>query len=351
MPPSNIGAPPSDREASTSGGSRAALEAVFRTEYPRLVAGLARMVGDLGLAQELAQNAVVAALEQWPISGVPRNCGAWLMAIGKRRAVDLFRRNQNLQRKYAELGRSLDPAGRADPIDPDTALDNDLGDDLLRLAFTTCHPVLGVPSRVALTLRLLGGLTTQEIARAYLVPEATIAQRIVRAKKTLTTNKVPFEVPRGKEFLDRLPSVLEVLYLIFNEGYSATSSGDWMRPALCEDALRLGRILIGLVPDESEALGLVALMEIQAHGLRPARARTASRCCCWIRTGVAGTMPLSNGVSMRCIARRCSPRALAAMRCRRPSPRATPAHPGHRTPIGSTSPVCTPLSPRSSRHR
>lgn len=264
MPPSNIGAPPSDREASTSGGSRAALEAVFRTEYPRLVAGLARMVGDLGLAQELAQDAVVAALEQWPISGVPRNCGAWLMAIGKRRAVDLFRRNQNLQRKYAELGRSLDPAGRADPIDPDTALDNDLGDDLLRLAFTTCHPVLGVPSRVALTLRLLGGLTTQEIARAYLVPEPTIAQRIVRAKKTLTTNKVPFEVPRGKEFLDRLPSVLEVLYLIFNEGYSATSSGDWMRPALCEDALRLGRILIGLVPDESEALGLVALMEIQA---------------------------------------------------------------------------------------
>jgi RNA polymerase sigma-70 factor, ECF subfamily len=250
--------------------SRTALDNVFRAEYPRLVAGLARMVDDVGIAEDLAQDAVVAALEQWPVSGVPQNCGAWLMTIGKRRGVDRFRRNDNLQRKYAEIGRDLQSDERAVPYDPDTALDEQLGDDLLRLVFTTCHPVLAVPARVALTLRLLGGLTTQEIARAYLVPEPTIAQRIVRAKKTLTNNRVPFEVPRGTAFLERLPSVLEVIYLIFNEGYSATASDDWMRPALCEDALRLGRTLIGLVPKESEALGLVALMEIQAS-------RTAAR--------------------------------------------------------------------------
>ncbi len=247
-----------------------AIEAIFRTEYPRLVAGLTRMAGDIGLAEELAQDALVAALEQWPTSGIPDNRGAWLMAVGKRRAVDLFRRNENLHRKYAAMSRELDPGGEAVTDDFDTALDNDLGDDLLRLMFTACHPVLAVPARVALTLRLLGGLTTEEIARAFLVPEATVAQRIVRAKKAITNAKVPFEVPRGQEFLDRLPSVLQVIYLIYNEGYTATASDDWMRPALCADALRLGRTLAGLLPRESEVLGLLALMEIQSS-------RTSSR--------------------------------------------------------------------------
>lgn len=228
------------------------------------------MAGDIGLAEELAQDALVAALEQWPTSGIPDNRGAWLMAVGKRRAVDLFRRNENLHRKYAAMSRELDPGGEAVTDDFDTALDNDLGDDLLRLMFTACHPVLAVPARVALTLRLLGGLTTEEIARAFLVPEATVAQRIVRAKKAITNAKVPFEVPRGQEFLDRLPSVLQVIYLIYNEGYTATASDDWMRPALCADALRLGRTLAGLLPRESEVLGLLALMEIQSS-------RTSSR--------------------------------------------------------------------------
>ncbi len=241
-----------------------AIEAVFRGEYPRLVAGLSRLTGDIGLAEELAQDALVAALEQWPTSGIPDNRGAWLMSVGKRRAIDLFRRNENLHRKYAAMSRDLDREGEAVIDDFDTALDNDLGDDLLRLMFTACHPVLTVPARVALTLRLLGGLSTDEIARAFLVPEATIAQRIVRAKRALTKARAPFEVPRGQEFLDRLPSVLQVVYLIFNEGYTATAGDDWMRPALCADALRLGHTLAGLMPREPEVLALVALMEIQS---------------------------------------------------------------------------------------
>ena len=221
------------------------------------------MVRDVGVAEDLAQEALVAALEQWPESGVPDNPGAWLMATAKHRAIDLFRRNQLLERKHEELGREMEAKELAMP-DLESALDDDIGDDLLRLVFISCHPVLSTEARVALTLRLLGGLTTDEIARAFLVPEATIAQRIVRAKRTLAKEHVPFEVPRGAELPPRLSSVLGVIYLIFNEGYSATAGDDWMRPALCEDALRLGRILAELAPKEAEVHGLVALMEIQA---------------------------------------------------------------------------------------
>jgi RNA polymerase sigma factor (sigma-70 family) len=240
------------------------IEAVWRIESARIIAGLARMVRDVGLAEELAQDAMVAALEQWPGSGIPDNPGAWLMAAAKHRAIDLFRRNKLLERKHEELGRELEVRQEAAVTDFDAAIDDDIGDDLLRLVFTACHPVLSSEARVALTLRLLGGLTTDEIARAFLVPEPTVAQRIVRAKRTLAEAHVPFEVPRGTELGARLSSVLEVIYLIFNEGYSATAGQDWMRPALCEDALRLGRILAELVPNEPEVHGLVALMEIQA---------------------------------------------------------------------------------------
>ena len=243
------------------------IDAVWRIESPRLIAGLARIVRDVGLAEDLAQDALVAALEQWPQSGVPDNPGAWLMAAAKHRAIDHFRRNQRLERKHEDLGRELEVKETTVP-DFDTALDDDIGDDLLRLVFTACHPVLSTEARVALTLRLLGGLTTDEIARAFLVPEPTIAQRIVRAKRTLSEKGVPFEVPRGSELAVRLSSVLEVIYLIFNEGYSATAGDDWMRPALCGDALRLGRVLAGLAPQEPEVHGLVALMEIQASRSR-----------------------------------------------------------------------------------
>jgi RNA polymerase sigma-70 factor (ECF subfamily) len=241
-----------------------AIEAVWRIESARLIAGLTRIVRDVGLAEDLAHDALVIALEQWPASGVPNNPGAWLMATAKNRAIDHFRRNKLLERKHEQLGYEL--AGDQEHASPDldAALDDDIGDDLLRLVFTACHPVLSTEARVALTLRLLGGLTTDEIARAFLVSEPTIAQRIVRAKRTLAKERVPFEVPRGAELADRLASVLEVLYLIFNEGYSATAGDDWMRPALCDDALRLGRILAELAPNEPEVHGLVALMEIQA---------------------------------------------------------------------------------------
>jgi RNA polymerase sigma factor (sigma-70 family) len=254
----------------TDSGAHAAIESVVRMESARLIAGLARYTGDVGLAEELAQDALVAALEQWPGEGVPRNPGAWLMTVAKRRAVDLFRRNHELRLKYAQIGRALAAEGEAVEPDFDRAFSDDIDDDLLRLIFTACHPVLAVPARVALTLRLLGGLTTAEIARAYLIPEPTVAQRIVRAKKTLTQARVPFEVPGPAERPARLASVLEVIYLIFNEGYSATAGDDWMRPALCAEALRLGRVLAGLTPDEPEVHGLVALLEIQASRI-PAR--------------------------------------------------------------------------------
>jgi RNA polymerase sigma factor (sigma-70 family) len=240
-----------------------AIEAVWKIEAARLIAGLTRIVRDVGRAEELAQDALVAALEQWPESGIPDNPGAWLMATAKHRAIDFFRRNELIDRKHEELGRELTERENTVP-DLAAAMDDNIGDDLLRLVFIACHPVLSTEAKVALTLRLLGGLTTDEIARAHLVAEATIAQRIVRAKRTLSEAHVPFEVPRGAEFTARLSSVLQVIYLIFNEGYSATAGDDWLRPALCEEALRLGRILAGLVPKEPEAFGLVALMEIQA---------------------------------------------------------------------------------------
>jgi RNA polymerase sigma factor (sigma-70 family) len=237
---------------------------VWRIESARVIAGLARIVRDIGVAEDLAQDALVAALEQWPESGIPRNPGAWLMAAAKHRAIDFFRRNKLLDRKHAELGHELEEKQDSAADDIEAALDDDVGDDLLRLIFTACHPVLSTEARVALTLRLLGGLTTEEIARAFLVSEPTIAQRIVRAKRTLAEKRVPFEVPRGDDRAGRLSSVLEVIYLIFNEGYSATAGDDWMRPALCDDALRLGRILAELTPNEAEVHGLVALLEIQA---------------------------------------------------------------------------------------
>jgi RNA polymerase sigma factor (sigma-70 family) len=249
----------------------AVVDAVWRMESPRLIAGLARLVRDVGLAEELAQDALVAALEQWPGEGVPDNPGAWLTATARRRGIDLIRRQQNLQRKQAQIARELEIDGEGSDQEIEARLeelDDHIGDDLLRLVFTACHPVLPTAGRVALTLRVLGGLSTDEIARAFLVPESTVAQRIVRAKKTLAGKQVPFEVPRPDELPERLASVLEVLYLIFNEGYSATAGDDWLRPALCEDAVRLGRVVAGLVPDEPEVHGLVALMEIQASRTR-----------------------------------------------------------------------------------
>jgi RNA polymerase sigma-70 factor (ECF subfamily) len=244
-----------------------AIDAVWRIESAKLIGGLARIVRDVGLAEDLAQEALVVALERWPETGIPDNPGAWLMATAKNRGIDRLRRRKLLERKHEELGRDMARQERA-LADFETSLDDDIGDDLLRLMFTACHPVLSSEARVALTLRLLGGLTTEEIARAFLVPEATIAQRIVRAKRTLSEAGVPFEVPRGADRAARLSSVLGVLYLVFNEGYAATAGDDWMRPALCEDALRLGRMLAELAPSEPEVHGLVALMEIQASRSR-----------------------------------------------------------------------------------
>ncbi len=252
----------------TASDAHRAIDAVWRIESAKLIAGLTRITGDVGTAEDLAQDALVAALERWPESGVPDNPGAWLMATAKHRAIDLFRRGKLLERKHVEVGHELRAREESPERDLDAALDDHVGDDLLGLIFTTCHPVLSTDARVALTLRLLGGLTTDEIARAFLVPEATIAQRIVRAKRTLREARVPFEVPRGAELDARLSSVRDVLYLIFNEGYSATAGDEWVRPALCEDALRLGRILAELAPKDPEVHGLVALMEIQASRLK-----------------------------------------------------------------------------------
>jgi RNA polymerase sigma factor (sigma-70 family) len=254
--------------AVTATATHRAIDAVWRIESARLIAGVARLVGDVGVAEDLAQDALVAALERWPETGVPDNPGAWLMATAKHRAIDHFRRNKRLEQKHIELGHELEARQETAVPDLDAAIDDDVGDDLLRLIFTACHPVLSREARVALTLRLLGGLTTEEIARAFLVPVSTVAQRIVRAKRTLAEAQVPFEVPRGAELATRLFSVLEVIYLVFNEGYSATAGDDWMRPQLCDEALRLGRILAGLAPEEPEVHGLVSLMEIQASRLR-----------------------------------------------------------------------------------
>jgi RNA polymerase sigma-70 factor, ECF subfamily len=258
----------------TATDAHRAIDAVWRIESAKLIAGLARITRDVGVAEDLAQDALVAALEKWPESGVPDNPGAWLMATAKHRAIDLMRRNSLVERKHGQLGYELEAQQEMAVPDLDAALDDHVGDDLLRLVFTSCHPALSMEARVALTLRLLGGLTTDEIARAFLVSESTIAQRIVRAKRTLSDARAGFEVPRGAEFVARLSSVLQVIYLIFNEGYSATAGDDWMRPGLCDDALRLGRILAELMPSESEVHGLVALMEIQASRSR-ARVDTA----------------------------------------------------------------------------
>jgi RNA polymerase sigma factor (sigma-70 family) len=270
--------PPSIRDGLIGGMSQAdthrAIETVWRLEAPKLVAALIRVVRDIDLAEELAQDALVAALERWPSAGVPDNPGAWLMTAAKRRGIDLLRHRQLVERKHAALDG--DPEHEAFTMPNLEALDDDIGDDLLRLIFTACHPALTTEAQVALTLRLLGGLTTEEIARAFLAAESTIAQRIVRAKRTLADKRVPFEVPRGEELAERLAAVLGVIYLIFNEGYTATAGEDWMRPALCEEALRLGRTLAGLMPRESEVLGLLALMEIQASRAR-ARIDTQGR--------------------------------------------------------------------------
>jgi RNA polymerase sigma-70 factor, ECF subfamily len=254
-----------EKQPRADAAAATAIEAVFRIESARLIAGLTRLVRDVGQAEELAQDALVAALERWPVTGVPHNPGAWLMATAKHRAIDLLRRRERLERKQQELGRDLETK---DAPDLEAAIDDPIGDDLLRLVFIACHPVLSTEARAALTLRLLGGLTTDEIARAFLVSEPTIAQRIVRAKRTLAAARVPFEVPAREELTMRLASVLEVIYLIFNEGYSATAGDDLIRPGLCDDALRLGRILAELMPNESEVHGLVALMEIQASRLK-----------------------------------------------------------------------------------
>jgi RNA polymerase sigma factor (sigma-70 family) len=244
---------------------RRVIEAIYRIESPKLIAKLARVLRDIGLAEELAQDALVAALEKWPESGVPDNPGAWLMTTAKNRAINALHRRRRLNRKHEELGRDLETDEQRDRVtDLEAAIDDDLGDDLLRLVFAACHPVLSPEGRLALTLRLLGGLTTQEIARAFLVPEPTIAQRIVRAKRTLAERRVAFEVPSREELAPRLASVLEVVYLMFNEGYAATSGDDWMRPGLCDEASRLGRIIVGLVPEHAEAHGLVALMDLHA---------------------------------------------------------------------------------------
>ncbi|MDP1570032.1 MAG: RNA polymerase sigma factor [Vicinamibacterales bacterium] len=252
----------------TAPDTHRAIDAVWRIEAPRLIGALVRVTRDVGMAEDLAQDALVAALQQWPQDGIPRNPGAWLMAAAKHRAIDQFRRARRLERTHEELGRALDAAHGSVSQAVDAALDDDIGDDLLRLIFTACHPVLKREARVALTLRLLGGLSTSEIARAFLVPEPTVAQRIVRAKRTLSSSGVPYEMPRGPDRAARVSSVLEVIYLIFNEGYAATAGDDWMRPALCDEALRLGRVLAGLLPEDPEVHGLVALMELHASRTR-----------------------------------------------------------------------------------
>lgn len=304
-------------------------------EFPRVVAALARMTNDLDHAEELAQEALVDALRQWPRDGVPTNPGAWLTAVGKRKAIDRFRRDRTLEDKYTQLARTIEPEGAHGAEPPD--LDEDvMDDDRLRLIFVACHPLLPLVSRVALTLRVVGGLTTAEIARAYVVPEPTIAQRIVRAKRQIASAAVPFEVPVGPERDARLEAVLEVVYLIYNEGYSATAGEDWLRPELCNEALRLGRVLAAMSPDDAEVHGLVALMEFNSSracvpGPGPTVRWSSSR----TRTGGGGTGSSSAVARRRCDARTSSPSPAGPTHCRRPSPRATRAPSVPRRPTGA----------------
>lgn len=336
----------------TATDTQRAIEAVWRIESARCIAGLTRIVRDVGLAEELAQDALVAALEQWPESGVPDKPGAWLMGTARHRAIDLLRRNERLERKLGELGRELEAQQQMAVPDLDAGIADDVGDDLLRLMFIACHPILSTEARVALTLRLLGGLTTDEIARAFLVPEPTVAQRIVRAKRTLAEARVPFEVPRGAEAAARLSSVLEVVYLIFNEGYAATAGDDWMRPALCEDALRLGRILAELTPKEPEVQGLVALMEIQASRARGrGSARRESQSCSSIKTAGAGITSSSAVGSRLSSVPRGSVARSAPTRCRPQSPPVTRGRVPRRRRTGRASSRYTMHSPNLCHHR
>ena len=330
------------------------IEAVWRIESARVIAGLTRLTRDIARAEDLAQDALVAALEQWPQTGIPDNPGAWLMATAKHRAIDHLRRNTRLETKLAQLAPEIAEKEQAVP-DYVTAIDDNVGDDLLRLVFISCHPILSLEAQLALTLRMLGGLTTDEIARAFLVPEPTIAQRIVRAKRTLTESRVPFEVPRGPELEARLASVLKVIYLIFNEGYSATAGEDWLRPTLCEEALRLGRILANLVPNEPEAHGLVALMEIQASRSKARTTPTGEPILLldqnrahWdqllIRRGLAALAQaeqLTDGINNK-------PKAPTP--CKPPSPPATPEPPPPKPPTGPASPPSTPPSLKPPPH-
>ncbi|HUB75056.1 MAG TPA: sigma-70 family RNA polymerase sigma factor [Solirubrobacteraceae bacterium] len=310
-----------------------AIDAVWRIESARLIAGLARIVRDVAVAEDLAQDALVAALEQWPVSGIPDTPGAWLMATAKRRGIDALRRRVTLERKRELIGRELEILQRLDQ--PDLAAQvEDVQDEVLRLIFMTCHPVLSVEARVALTLRLLGGLSTPEIARAFLVSEGTVAQRIVRAKRTLAEARVPFEAPARDELTERVSVVLEVIYLVFNEGYAASAGEHWVRPALCADALRLGRILAALLPREPEVHGLLALMELQASRLRARVGRTGSRCCWPIRTARAGTICSCSVAWPGCGGPRSSTARWDHTRCRPRSPPATRGLGASRQPTG-----------------
>ncbi len=320
------------------------IEAVWRIESARVIAGLTRLTRDVGLAEDLAQEALLAALAQWPHSGVPENPGAWLTATAKRRAIDLFRRNAVAERKYQDLARDLATLEQTVP-DLTSNLDDPIGDDLLRLVFISCHPILSTESRAALTLRLLGGLTTHEIARAFLTPEPTIAQRIVRAKRILTEKHIPFEVPRGLELAARLSSVLEVIYLIFNEGYSATAGDDFIRPALCEDALRLGRILAELTPNEPEVHGLVGLMEIQASRARARIGATGEPILLLDQHRAHGTSSSSTEASPPSTAPTRSANSEAPTSCKPRSPHATREPVLPKRPTGPASYPSTPNSP------
>jgi len=331
----------------TQSDTHDAIDAVWRIESARLIAGLTRITGDVGLAEDLAQDALVVALERWPRSGIPDNPGAWLMATAKHRAIDQLRRSKMLDRKHEQLGHELEAGRDAAPAQLDAAIDDPIGDDLLRLMFIACHPVLSTEARVALTLRLLGGLTTDEIARAFLVPESTVAQRIVRAKRTLREARVPFDVPRGAELTARLASVLEVIYLVFNEGYSATAGDEWVRPALCDDALRLGRVLAELVPGSPRCTASWGSWRSRPRACAPASGRGASPSSSPIRIARAGISCWCGAGSRRSSAPSSWPARSVPMRSRPPSPPVTRAPPPPTRRTGPASPPCTMRWPSS----